>query len=48
MDLNEKLKMFGVSHGIGRDGYSGMIVAFSTMPVTKTLLFMMKYMAILQ
>ena len=38
MDLNEKLKMFGVSHGIGRDGYSGMIVAFSAMPVTNNLI----------
>ena len=40
--------MFGVTHVMARDGYSGMIVAFSTMPVKNTLLFMMKYIAILQ
>ena len=33
MDQNEKLKMFGVTQVMARNGYSGMIVAFSTMPV---------------
>ena len=37
MDQNEKLKMFGVTHVIARDGYSRMIVAFSTMPVKNNL-----------
>ena len=30
--------MFGVTHVMARDGYSGMIVAFSTMPVKNTLI----------
>ena len=38
MDQNEKLKMFGVTHVMARDGYSGMIVAFSTMPVKNNLI----------
>ena len=33
MDQNKKLKIFGVAHIMARDGYSGMIVAFSTMAV---------------
>lgn len=33
IDQNEKLNMFGVTHVIARDGYSGKIVAFSTMPI---------------
>ena len=28
LDQNEKLKMFGVTHIVARDGYSGKIVAF--------------------
>ena len=35
---NENLKMFGVTHVMARDGYSGMIVAFSTMPVKNNLI----------
>ena len=38
MDQNEKLKIFGVTHVMARDGYSGMIVAFSTMPVKNNLI----------
>ena len=30
--------MFGVTHVMARDGYSGMIVAFSTMPVKNNLI----------
>ena len=33
LDQNEKLKMFGATHVIARDGFSGKIVGFSTMPV---------------
>lgn len=33
IDQNEKLVMFGVTHICAVDGYSGKIVAFSTMPV---------------
>ena len=33
IDQNEKLIMFGVTHVMARDGYSGMIVATSTMPI---------------
>lgn len=33
LDQNEKLKMFGVTHIVARDGYSAKIVAFSTMSV---------------
>ena len=38
MDQNGKLKMFGVNHVMARDGYSGMIVPFSTMPVKNNLI----------
>ena len=38
MDQNEKLKMFGVTHVMAWDGHSGMIVAFSTMPVKNNLI----------
>ena len=31
-DQNEKLGMFGVVHVCARDGYSGMIIGYSTMP----------------
>lgn len=33
IDQNEKLVMYGVTHVIARDGYSGMIVGNTTMPV---------------
>ena len=33
VDQNEKLVMYGVTHVCARDGYSGKIVAFVTMPV---------------
>ena len=35
LDQNEKLVMFGVTHVLGVDGYSGMIVSHFTMPVKK-------------
>ena len=37
LDQNEKLRMFGVTHIIAKDGYSGKIVGFSTMPVNNNL-----------
>ena len=37
IDQNEKLKMFGVTHAMARDGYSGLIVAFFTMHVKNNL-----------
>ena len=33
IDQNEKLVMFGMTHVCAVDGYSGMVVAFATMPV---------------
>ena len=33
IDQNEKLKMYGVTHVIARDGFSGKIVSFVTMPI---------------
>ena len=33
IDQNEKLVMFGVTHVCAVDGYSGKIVAFTTMPI---------------
>ena len=33
IDQNEKLAMFGVTHICAIDGYSGKIVAFTTMPI---------------
>ena len=33
LDQNEKLVMFGVVHVIARDGFSGKIVSFASMPV---------------
>ena len=33
VDQNEKLVMYGVTHVCARDGYSGMIVGYSTMPL---------------
>ena len=38
LDQNEKLKIFGVPHVMARDGYSGMVVAFSTMTVKNNLI----------
>ena len=32
IDQNEKLVMYGVVHVCSRDGYSGMITSFATMP----------------
>ena len=37
MDQNEKLVMYGVTHVIARDGYSGYITACCTMPVKNNL-----------
>ena len=37
IDQNEKLQMFGVTHVIARDGFSGKIVSFVTMPVKNNL-----------
>ena len=37
IDQNEKLAMYGVTHVCTRDGYSGMIVAFVTMPIKNNL-----------
>ena len=33
IDQNEKLIVFGVTHIVARDGYSGKIVGFLTLPV---------------
>ena len=33
LDQNEKLAMYGVTHICARDGYSGLITAFLTLPV---------------
>ena len=33
VDQNEKLVMYGVTHVCAKDGYSGMVVGFITMPV---------------
>ena len=37
VDQNEKLKMFGVTHIVARDGFSGKIVSYCTMPVKNNL-----------
>ena len=37
IDQNEKLKNFGVTHIIARDGFSGKIVSYCTMPVKNNL-----------
>ncbi|XP_041960405.1 uncharacterized protein LOC121718985 isoform X2 [Alosa sapidissima] len=37
MDQNEKLVMFGVTHAMAIDGYSGKLVGHSTMPVKNNL-----------
>jgi len=37
IDQNEKLVMYGVTHVVARDGYSGMIVGFTTMPIKNNL-----------
>lgn len=37
IDQNEKLVMFGVTHVMARDGFSGMIVAFTNMPIKNNL-----------
>ena len=33
VDQNEKLVMYGVTHACAKDGYSGKVVGFITMPV---------------
>ena len=33
VDQNEKLVMYGITHVCARDGYSGKVVAFVTMPI---------------
>ena len=33
IDQNEKLVMYGVTHVCARDGYSGKVVSFITMPI---------------
>ena len=38
MDQNEKLKMYGLTEVSACDGYSGKIVAFTTMPVKNNVL----------
>ena len=38
LDQNEKLVMFGLTHVLAVDGYSGMIVANTTMPIKNNLL----------
>lgn len=37
IDQNEKLQLFGVTHVVARDGYSGKVVTFCTMPVKNNL-----------
>jgi len=37
VDQNEKLAMYGITHICARDGHSGFIVAFATMPVKNNL-----------
>ena len=37
VDGNEKLVMYGVTHICARDGFSGMVVGFVTMPVKNNL-----------
>ena len=37
VDQNEKLVMYGATHVIARDGYSGMVVAITTMPIKNNL-----------
>ena len=38
IDQNEKLVLFGVTHVCAVDGFSGMIVGFSTFPVKNNIL----------
>ena len=38
VDQNEKLAMYGVTHVCARDGFSGLITSFSTMPVKNNLI----------
>ena len=37
VDQNEKLVMYGVTHVVARDGYSGMITAYTTMAIKNNL-----------
>lgn len=38
MDQNEKIAMFGATHVLAVDGYSGKIVAWKSMPVKNNLI----------
>jgi len=38
MDQNEKLGMFGCTHVLGVDGFSGKVVAWKSMPVKNNLM----------
>ena len=42
MDQNEKLAMFGITHVLAIDGYSGKIVGSTSMPVKNNLLIYTK------
>ena len=37
VDQNEKLAMYGVTHVVARDGYSGMITGYTTMDIKNNL-----------
>ena len=37
VDQNEKLEMYGVTHVVARDGYSGMIISYTTMAIKNNL-----------
>ena len=37
VDQNEKLVMYGPTHVIARDGFSGMVVVIATMPIKNNL-----------
>ena len=37
VDQNEKLVMYGVTHVVARDRYSGMITGYTTMAIKKNL-----------
>ena len=37
VDQNEKLVMYGVTHVVARDGYSGMITGYTTMAIKNNL-----------
>ena len=37
LDQNEKLRMYGTTHVVARDGYSGKVVSYLTLPVKNNL-----------